>query len=148
MKRLVLAGLLTGFSTAALAAMSGLMMTTDYFPLVDGARYDYVFASGPHTTATAVMHAGQTWAGANGLTSMHTRFVCQPAVPCNPDSIEFYRMDPDGMHYFGGNTATPDDALHYMMSFTSPDWLLKNPVTPGTMMGPGMGYQSPDTWHS
>jgi len=146
MKRLLLAGLLTGFSISGSAAMSSPMMTTSYFPLVDGARYDYVFVSGPHTAATAVMHASQSWAGTSGLTSVHMSYVCQ-SLPCNQDSVDFYRMDPDGMRYFGGDTATPDDT-HYMMSFSSPEWLLKSPVTPGTMMGSGMGYQSAESWQT
>jgi len=41
-------------------------------------------------------------------------------MPCNEDTIDFYRMDPDGMRYFGGNGATPDDA-HFMMSLTTPN---------------------------
>ena len=53
--------------TAFAQMMGGPMSTAQYFPLVDGARYDYVFASGPRATATAVMHAGQTWAGAAQL---------------------------------------------------------------------------------
>ena len=143
-QQLVAVAVLVGISGAA-AAM-GSMMTTNYFPLVDGARYEYMFVSGPHVSATAVMHAGQSWAGVNGLTSMHMSFVCQPGVACNQDNVDFYRMDPDGMHYFGGNGATVDDSTHYMMSFSSPEWMLKNPVTPGTMMGPGMGYQGSETW--
>lgn len=136
MKHLLMAGLVASFSSVGAAAMPGpMMMTTNYFPLMDGARYDYVFVSGPHVTAPAVMHAGQSWAGATGLTGVHMSLVCGQAVPCNQDSTEFYRMDPDGMRYFGGNAATADDT-HYMMSLTSPEWLLKNPVTPGTMMGP------------
>jgi hypothetical protein len=33
--------------------MGGSMSTVQYFPLVDGARYDYMFVSGPRTAATA-----------------------------------------------------------------------------------------------
>lgn len=143
MQRLSVSAALASLSMAATASA---MMTANYFPLVDGARYDYTFTSGPHISATAVMHAGQTWAGMSGLTSMHVSYVCQPGVVCNQDSVDFYRMDPDGMHYFGGNSATPGDSTHYMMSFTSPEWMLKNPVTPGTMMGPGMGYQGGEAW--
>jgi hypothetical protein len=97
--------------------------------------------------ATAVMHAGQSWAGAIGLTGRHMTFTCKDAVPCIHDSTDFYRMDPDGMHYFGGASSTPGGD-HYMMSFTSPEWMLKNPVMPGTMMGPGMGYQNPEMWQA
>ena len=30
----------------------------------------------------------------------------------------------------------------------SPEWLIKNPVSPGTMMGPGMGYQNAEMWQA
>jgi hypothetical protein len=95
-------------------------------------------------TATAVMHAGQTWGGTSQLTSVHMTFACKPATPCADDATDFYRMDPDGMHYFGGDGNTPADD-HFMMTYTSPEWMLKNPVTPGTMMGPG-SYQGAETW--
>jgi hypothetical protein len=127
--------------------MGGPMMTTNYFPLVDGARYDYMFVSGPHSTATAVMHGGQQWAGTTGLTSVHMTFTCKDATPCDPDRMDFYGVGPDGMHYFGGSAEMPD-GTHYMMSFTSPEWVLKNPVAPGTMMGPGMGYQNAEMWQA
>ncbi|MBK7469701.1 MAG: hypothetical protein IPI73_02735 [Betaproteobacteria bacterium] len=70
------------------------MSTAQYFPLVDGARYDYVFLNGPRMTATAVMHAGQSWGGAAQLTSVHMTFTCRPATPCADDATDFYRMDP------------------------------------------------------
>jgi hypothetical protein len=143
--RRFLAVALASMSSVAGAMMGGPMMTTNYFPLVDGARFEYMFVNGPHLTATAVMHGGQQWAGTTGLTSMHMTFTCKDVAPCDPDQMDFYGMGPDGMHYFGGSGATPDDH-HYMMSFTSPEWILKNPVMPGTMMGPGMGYQNPETW--
>ena len=135
---------LSGVSAAQM--MGGPMMTTNYFPLVDGTRYDYMFVSGPHMTATAVMHGGQGWAGATGLTGMHMMFTCREAVPCDMDRTDFYGMGPDGMHYFGGDYTTPNDD-HYMMSFTSPEWLLKNPVMPGTMMG-SLGYQGAEIWQA
>jgi len=127
--------------------MSGPMMTSNYFPLLDGARYDYAFTRGHHLAATAVMHGGQQWAGMMGLTAMHLAFTCKPDVPCDPDRMDFFGMGPDGMHYYGGSGTTPDDR-HYMMSFTSPEWILKNPVMPGTMMGPGMGYRNAETWQA
>ena len=132
---------------AAAQMMGGPMMTTNYFPLVDGAHYEYMFASGPHSTATAVMHGGQQWAGTMGLTSVHMTLTCRDATPCDPDRMDFYGMGPDGMHYFGGSAETPD-GTHYMMSLTSPEWMLKNPVAPGTMMGPGMGYQNAEMWQA
>jgi hypothetical protein len=135
-------------STASFAQMmgGGMMSTVPYFPLIDGARYDYVFMSGPHATATAVMHAGQIWGSQGQLTAMHMSFTCQPGVPCSLDATDFYRMDPDGMRHFGGDgdTAAGD---HFMMTYANPEWMLKNPVTVGTMMGPGM-YQGGEMWQS
>ena len=145
MRNTLLAAMLTGVSTLAMAAMPGPMMTANYFPLTDGARYDYMFVNGPHTTSTAVMHTGQTWAGVGGLMSVHMSLVCKDNVPCTIDTDDFYRMDPDGMRWFGGSSQTPDGS-HYMMSLANPDWVLKNPVSPGTMMGPGMGYQNTEQW--
>ena len=99
--------------------MGGQMSTTQYFPLVDGARYEYVLVGGSRTAAIAVMHAGQTWGGVSHLTGVHMRFTCKPATPCADDATDFYRMDPDGMHYFGGDGNTDADD-HFMMTYSSP----------------------------
>ena len=148
LSRILLAAMLASAGGIASAQMmGGPMMTTNYFPLVDGTRYDYTFVSGPHMTATAVMHGGQVWAGSTGLTGMHMTFTCKEAIPCDLDRTDFYGMGPDGMHYFGGSAETPD-GTHYMMSLTNPEWMLKNPVAPGTMMGPGMGYQNAEMWQA
>ncbi len=129
--------------------MAGPMSTAQYFPLVDGARYDYMYTGGPWATATAVMRAGQTWAGVSGLTAMHTTYVCNVGVTCAPDATDFYRMDPDGMRYFGGTGANAAGTQFSMMTYTNPEWLLKNPVSPGTMMGgPGGGYQNMEMWQA
>jgi hypothetical protein len=137
-------------SGASFAQMMGTpIATTQYFPLVDGARYDYMYTSGPWSTSTAMMHAGQTWAGVSGLTAMHMTYTCVVGLSCAPDSTDFFRMDPDGMHYFGGTGANTSGTQFSMMNFTSPEWLLKNPVTPGTMMGgPGGGYQNMEMWQA
>lgn len=142
--------LVAAVSTVSSAQMmGGPMSTASYFPLVDGARYDYMYTSGPWAAATATMHAGQTWAGIGGLTAMHTAYVCKAGASCAPDATDFYRMDPDGMRYFGGTGANGAGTQFSMMSFTSPEWLLKSPVTPGTMMGgPGTGYLNPETWQA
>ena len=80
MLRMLAAALVTLASGASFAQMMvGPMSTSQYFPLVDGARYDYVFVSGSRMTATAVMHAGQTWGGASQLTSVHMTFTCRSA---------------------------------------------------------------------
>ncbi len=141
----LLLGMFAG--TAFGQMMGGPMMTTNYFPLVDGTRYDYMFVSGPHSTASAVMHGGQQWAGTMGLTSMHMTLTCKDVTPCDLDRMDFYGMGPDGMHYFGGSGQTPGGG-HYMMSLSSPEWMLKSPVAPGTMMGPGMGYQNTEMWQA
>ena len=132
-------------SSLSVAQMTfGPMATTQYFPVVDGARYDYVYVSGPRMAASAVMHAGQTWGGALQLTSVHMTFACKPAAPCADDATDFYRMDPDGVHYFGGDGNTPAGD-HFMMTYSSPEWMLKNPPSPGTMMGTG-SYTGAEMW--
>lgn len=141
-----LAFVIAGSASSSAAMMGGPISTASYFPIVDGARYDYVFVRGPRATATAVMHTGQTWAGASQLTGIHMTFVCQPATPCAQDATDFYRMDATGMHYFGGDGDTPD-GRHFMMTYSSPEWVLKNPVWPGTMMGPGM-YRGAESWQA
>lgn len=144
----LLAALVAIVSTASFGQMmGGPIATSTYFPLVDGARHDYTFVRGPRATASVVMHAGQTWAGMPHLTSVHTTAVCQPSVPCIRDTTDFYRMDPDGMRHFGGESET-GGGVHFMTTFSGPEWVLKNPVTPGTMMGPGMGYQNTEMWHA
>ena len=106
MLRILAASLLALVSSPSFAQMMGSpMSTSQYFPLVDGARYDYIYTSGPWATSTAVMHSGQTWAGASGLTAMHTTYTCVAGATCAPDSTDFFRMDPDGVHYFGGTGA-------------------------------------------
>jgi hypothetical protein len=140
--------LLALVATASSAQMSsGPISTAQYFPLVDGARYEYMHSSGPWATSTAVMHSGQAWAGVAGLTAMHMTYVCNAGVACAPDATDFFRMDPDGMRYYGGTGANASGTLFSMMSYTNPEWLLKNPVTPGSMMGgPGGGYQNMEMW--
>jgi hypothetical protein len=142
---------LLAFASGATSAqmMGGSISTSQYFPLVDGARYDYMYTSGPWATSTVTMHSGQTWAGFSGLTAMHTTYTCNAGVACAPDATDFYRMDPDGMHYFGGTGANVGGTQFSMMMYTSPEWMLKNPVAPGTMMGgPGGGYQGMEMWQA
>jgi hypothetical protein len=127
--------------------MGGPMATSQYFPLIDGARYDYIHSGGVWLTSTTVMRGGQTWAGASGLTALHTTFVCRVDAACAPYATDFYRMDPDGMHYFGGTGADSSGSRFSMMTFTTPEWLLKNPVMPGSMMGGG-GFQGAETWQA
>ena len=148
MSRIIVASLFALASSASIGQMmGGPISTSQYFPLVDGARFDYMYTSGPWATSTAVMHSGQTWAGVSGLTAMHMTYTCLAGVSCAPDSTDFFRMDPDGMHYFGGTGANAPGTQFSMMTYTSPEWLLKNPVTPGTMMGGG-GYQNMEMWQA
>lgn len=148
MRRAALFAFIALASAGATAQMmSGSISTSQYFPLVDGARYDYVYTSGPWSSATSVMHAGQTWAGVSGLTAMHTTYTCNPTATCAPDATDFYRMDHDGMRYFGGTGANSSGTQFSMMAYTSPEWVLKNPVMPGTMMPGGM-YQGMEMWQT
>jgi hypothetical protein len=145
----VFAALLSGGAFGQM--MGGPISTSQYFPLVDGARYDYMHAGGPWSTSTSNVHAGQTWAGVSGLTAMHTTYVCKVGIACAPDATDFYRMDADGLHYFGGVGANAHGTQFSMMTYSSPEWLLKNPALPGTwhtnvsgahsMMG-GQSYMS------
>jgi hypothetical protein len=149
MHPLVLATLVAVVSTGTAAQMTGgpggAMSTSAYFPLVDGARYEYVFQSGPHATATAVMHGGQSWAGMSNVTGIHMTLACKDATPCVMDVDDFYSMGPDGVRWHGGRSSTPDGSP-FMTSLNPPEWRLKNPVVPGTMMGGGMGYQIVEQW--
>ena len=148
MSRFLEACLLAMVASSSSAAMMGSQISTsEYFPLVDGARYDYMYTSGPWSTASVVMHSGQTWAGVSGLTAMHTTYVCNVGATCAPDATDFFRMDPDGMHYFGGTGANAAGTQFSMMTYASPEWLLKNPVTPGTMMGGG-SYVNMEMWQT
>jgi hypothetical protein len=147
MNRALLAGVAAVLAATQAAAMHAPMASTQYFPLIDGARYEYVFASGPRLSATAVMHAGQTWAGATQLTSFHMTAVCRPATSCVEDTTDYFRMDADGVHYFGGDGRTAAH-VNYMTTLISSEWLLKSPVAPGTMIGPGMGYQDTEGWQA
>lgn len=113
MKRMTLALIAAGFSVAVSAAMTGpAVATTQYFPLVNGARYDHVYTTGPWATSAVVMCSGQTWAGVSGLTARHTTFVCNPNVACAPDATDFYRVDPNGVRYFGGTGTNPAGTLY------------------------------------
>jgi hypothetical protein len=147
MRNIVLATAVALASTVASAQMMGStpISTTGYMPLVDGAHFEYMFTRGPWSSAMADMRGGQTWSGASGLTAMHMSYTCVPGVQCAPDSTDFYRMDPDGMHYFGGSGADASGLHFSMMSYSNPEWPMQNPVTPGTMM-PGGGYQNMGSW--
>ncbi len=147
MKRALIAVLLSALSAPLAAQMTGSPLSTSpYFPLVDGARYDYVFSRGPWATGTATVRTGQTWAGQTGLAAMHTTYVCNVGVTCATDATDFYRMDADGMRYFGGTGANPAGTSYSMMNLTNAEWMLKNPLTPGTMMNGG--YANAETWRA
>ena len=84
-------------SGSSLGQMMGMPMSTaPYFPLTDGARYDYVFVSGPRMTATAVMHAGQTGPARPSSPASTRHSVCQPAFlapPMPPNFTGWTRME-------------------------------------------------------
>jgi len=131
---------------AALAQMmGGPLSTTGYFPMADGARYDYVHTGGAWATSTMVVHGGQTWAGQSGLYAMHFTYTCNAGATCAPDATDFYGMGPDGVHYYGGTGADPAGVRFSMMSLTNPEWVLRNPAFPGTMMNGG-GYANAGSW--
>lgn len=144
-----LAALLSGTSLFAAAAfgqmMGGAISTADYFPMVDGARYDYMHSGGAWSSSTMVVRGGQTWAGQGGLYAMHWTYTCNVGATCAPDAADFYGMGPNGVHYYGGTGADPSGTRFSMMSLTSPEWVLRNPAFPGTMMGGG-GYANAGSW--
>lgn len=144
-----LAALLTAtslFTTAALGQMmGGALATADYFPMIDGARYDYVHSGGAWASSTMVVRGGQTWAGQSGLYAMHWTYTCNAGAACAPDATDFYGMGPNGVHYYGGTGAEPTGTRFSMMSLTSPEWVLRNPAFPGTMMAGG-GYVNVGSW--
>lgn len=148
MKRLkaaaiALAAMLSGAAHGQM--MGGMMSTTSYFPMVDGARYDYVHSGGPWASSTMVVHAGQTWAGQTGLYAMHYTYMCNVGIACSTDATDFYGMDRDGFHYYGGLGADPSGAHFAMMSLVNPEWVLPGTVYPGTMMSGG-GYANAGSW--
>ena len=127
--------------------MGGSISTASHFPLVDGARYEYVHEGGPWASSTVVVRAGQSWAGAQGLYAMHTTYTCAAGVACAPDATDFYGMGPGGVHWYGGTGADAAGARFSMMSLTHPEWVLANPAYPGTR-APGShgGYANPGSW--
>jgi len=132
---------------AAGQMMGGSISTASHFPLVDGARYEYVHEGGPWATSTVVVRAGQSWAGAQGLYAMHTTYTCAAGVACAPDATDFYGMGPGGVHWYGGTGADAAGARFSMMSLANPEWILANPAYPGTR-SPGShgGYANPGSW--
>lgn len=142
-----LAALVSG--AAAGQMMGGPIATSNHFPLVDGARHEYVHAGGPWATSTTIVRTGQAWAGYSGLAAMHTTYVCNVGVSCATAATDFYRVDADGVRHFGGTGADPSGSLYGMTALGQPEWMLKNPVMPGTMMGgPGGGYANAESWQA
>lgn len=141
----LLAGVFIAGAAFAQMMSGGMMSTTGYFPMVDGARYDYVYTGGPWASSTAIMHGGQMWAGQTGLYGMHYSYTCSVGVPCSPDATDFYGMGPNGMYYYGGTGSDATGSNYWMMTLSNPEWLLCNPVTPGTMMTGG-GYANAQSW--
>ncbi|MBK6980222.1 MAG: hypothetical protein IPH30_00850 [Betaproteobacteria bacterium] len=120
--------------------MGGSMSTSGYFPLVDGARYEYVHAGGAWASSSVTVRGGQSWAGHADLVAMHTTYVCAAGQSCAPDATDFYRGLDDGVRYYGGTGADPTGTHFSMMALGSPEWILRNPVQPRSGMGgPGQG---------
>jgi hypothetical protein len=78
---------------------------------------------------------------------IHTSYVCNLNVTCGMDADDFYRMDPDGVRYFGGAGANAPGTMFAMVSLTGPEWILANPASPGSMMSGG-GYSNAGMWQS
>jgi len=148
MKRILATALMALASGASLGQMmGGPMPTANYFPMIDGARYEYVHEGGPWASSTVTVHGGQSWAGRDGLFAMHVTYACSAGVTCAPDATDFYGMGTDGVHYYGGTGADAAGARFSMMSLTNPDWVLSNPAYPGTMMAGSPGsYANAGTW--
>lgn len=133
-------------SGAAFAqATGGKLSTSAYFPLVDGARYDYVHSGGPWASSSAVVRAGQSWAGRDGLFAMHVSYTCNEGASCAPYATDFYGRYPDGVRHFGGVGANLLGTQFWMTSLTGPEWVLKDPVDPGRMTAGG-GYDGAESW--
>ncbi len=148
MKTLKMLGALAALLPAAALAqmmMGNPVATAPYFPLVDGACYEYQFDGGPWSSSRVTVTGGQSWAGMAGLFAMHSTYQCAAGVTCAPDATDFYGMDNLGMHYYGGTGADATGTHFGMTSLTSPEWTLMGTVYPGTMMGGGM-YANAGTW--
>lgn len=125
--------------------MDGSLSTTNYFPMVDGAHYEYIHFGGPWSSSSMTIRGGQTWAGQAGLYAMHYAYTCSVGASCAPDATDFFGMGPDGVHYYGGTGFDPAGMRYSMMTLTSPEWVLRNPAYPGTMMAGG-GYANAGMW--
>lgn len=127
--------------------MGSSLSTTNHFPMVDGARYDYVHEGGPWASSTVVVRAGQSWAGMQGLYALHTTYTCVAGVACAPDATDFFGMGPGGVHWYGGTGSDATGAQFSMMALTNPAWILANPANSGTMVpGSHGGYSNPGSW--
>lgn len=139
----VAASLLSGAASGQM--MGGTLSTTNYFPMVDGAHYEYVHSGGQWSSSSASVRGGQTWAGQAGLYAMHYTYTCNIGASCAPDATDFYGMGADGVHYYGGTGFDPAGMRYSMMTLTNPEWVLRNPAYPGTMMAGG-GYANAGMW--
>lgn len=127
--------------------MHGSVSTSGYFPMVEGARYEYMHTGGMWASSTVVVRAGQTWAGQSGLYAMHYNYECRAGVSCATNATEFYGMGPGGSYYYGGTGADPTGARFSMTTLTAPECVLRDTVYPGTMMGGGW-YSNAGAWTS
>lgn len=127
--------------------MHGSVSTSGYFPMVDGARYEYMHEGGLWASSTMVVRSGQTWAGQGGLYAMHYTYECRTGVPCGTSATEFYGMGHGGAYFYGGTGADPTGSRFSMTTLTNPECVLRDTVYPGTMMVGG-GYSNAGTWTS
>lgn len=147
MKRAIAAAVAALVPGLGLAQMMGSSVSTAaYFPLVDGARYEYVHAGGPWAASSIVVRTGQSWAGYSGLAAMHATYTCAAGVACAPDAVDFYGHYNDGVRHYGGAGADPSGAVFGMMALGSPEWILRDPVQPRSMMAAGADDGAGSWW--
>ena len=127
--------------------MHGSVSASGYFPMVDGARYEYVHSGGVWSSSTMVVRAGQNWADQTGLFAMHSTYECRAGVSCATYATDFYGMRPGGVYYYGGTGADPAGTRFSTTILSSPECILRDTVFPGTMMGSGW-YANAGSWTS
>jgi hypothetical protein len=130
---------------AAAQATGGKLATSAYFPLVDGARYEYVHSGVPWASSTVVVRADQSWAGREGLHALNATYTCNIGSSCAPYATDFYSTSPDGVRHYGGVGANLLGTQFRMTSLTGPEWILKDPVAPGWLVAGGV-YDGAESW--
>ena len=88
--------------------MGAPLSTANYFPMVDGARYDYLHTGGPWASSSMVMRGGQSWAGRDGLYAMHYAYMCNAGVASNPALAPNTACNQNGGTLCDGNSGCVD----------------------------------------